>query len=312
MEVRKGHAWPLQSLLHTTAICGNSWRIQSRIFFADDLAVVIGGRIGVNYTLQCLDVERKLKQLFDNLEYYTVLAVQPINYNKTVWMWSARAVTLPKFDVYFGGNKVNRVNIFRYLGYHLTSKLGWGNMLSIIKNKVGERLRMIKSCRIEGTSSSNFRKVLFSTFVKPLFTWLCSIVPLLTAKQYDNLGHFYPSYMRKVEWNFAWTDIQFFTYSNVEPFENLCHRYWSKYKKFLSNSDDGRLLYEQSSWNLYRSLWFDKKLIIKNVYRSKRFVSFSSSIEKGLRWLEQSAEDSLPRISQTDLSLLMTFPEFFL
>ena len=73
--------------------------------FVDDLAVVIEGRIGVKYTLQCLDVERKLKQLLDYLEHYIVLAVQPINYTKTVWMWAARAVKLPKFHVYLGGKK---------------------------------------------------------------------------------------------------------------------------------------------------------------------------------------------------------------
>jgi hypothetical protein len=114
-------------------------------------------------------VERKLKQLLDNLEYYTVLAVQPINYTNTVWMWAARAVKPPMFNVYLGANKIDRVNSFRYLGYRLTSKLGWGDMLSVIKTKVRERVRMVKSCRIEGTSSPVLRKVLFSKFVKPLF-----------------------------------------------------------------------------------------------------------------------------------------------
>jgi hypothetical protein len=85
-------------------------------FFADDLAVVIGGRIGVKYPLQCLDVERKLKQLFDHLEYYTVLTVQPINYLKTAWMWSTRVVILPKFEVYIGENKIQRMNCFQIFG----------------------------------------------------------------------------------------------------------------------------------------------------------------------------------------------------
>ncbi len=194
-------------------------------FFADDLAVVIGGRIGVKYSLQCLDVERKLKQMFDNLEYYTVLAVQPINYMKTVRMWSARAVTLPKFEFFLGENKIQRVNCLRYLGYILTSRLGWNNMLSSIKMKVRERMRIVRSCRIAGTSSQDLKKVLFATFVKPLFTWICSLVPLLTSKQYDDLGHFYFSCMRKVVGNFAWSDVQFMTYSNIEPFENSCYRY---------------------------------------------------------------------------------------
>ena len=50
-------------------------------FFADDLACVMSGRIGVKYTLQCIDLEIRLKKLIDYLEFY-VLALQPINYIK--------------------------------------------------------------------------------------------------------------------------------------------------------------------------------------------------------------------------------------
>ncbi len=71
-------------------------------FFADDLACVIGGRMGVKYSSQCLDLERKLKKLFDYLKYYAVLSVQPINYNKTELLWSARAVGNPTFDISLG------------------------------------------------------------------------------------------------------------------------------------------------------------------------------------------------------------------
>jgi hypothetical protein len=100
-------------------------------------------------------------------------------------------------------------------------------MLSSIKMKIGKRMRIVESCRIAGNSLQDLRKILFATFVKSLFTWLCSLVPLLTAKQYDDLEHFYFSYIRKAERNFAWTDVQFMTYSKVEAFENLCYRYWS-------------------------------------------------------------------------------------
>jgi hypothetical protein len=48
-------------------------------FFADDLAAVIAGQIGIRYTDQCIDLERRLPSFFDHLEYYSALAVQPIN-----------------------------------------------------------------------------------------------------------------------------------------------------------------------------------------------------------------------------------------
>ncbi len=52
-------------------------------FFADDLACIVGGMIGVKYSRQCLYLEEKLKKLFDYFDFYSILAVQPINYQKT-------------------------------------------------------------------------------------------------------------------------------------------------------------------------------------------------------------------------------------
>ncbi|CAF3816667.1 unnamed protein product [Rotaria sp. Silwood1] len=61
-------------------------------FFADDLAAVLAGQIGLKFTEQCVDLERRLQKFFEQLEFYSILAVQPINYSKTQFMFSARAV----------------------------------------------------------------------------------------------------------------------------------------------------------------------------------------------------------------------------
>jgi hypothetical protein len=34
-----------------------------------------------------------------------MLSVQPINYEKTVWMWSAKTVMKPSFEIYLGEKK---------------------------------------------------------------------------------------------------------------------------------------------------------------------------------------------------------------
>jgi hypothetical protein len=51
--------------------------------FADDLAAIVTGQIGLKFSEQCLDVEKRLKLFYEHLEYYCLLTVQPINYNKT-------------------------------------------------------------------------------------------------------------------------------------------------------------------------------------------------------------------------------------
>ncbi|CAF1500132.1 unnamed protein product [Didymodactylos carnosus] len=73
----------------------------------DAHAAVLAGRIGVRYTEQCIDLERRLKLLCDQLEFYAILSVQPVNFSKTEALWSARAIGSPKFSISLGGNCIN-------------------------------------------------------------------------------------------------------------------------------------------------------------------------------------------------------------
>ncbi|CAF4331189.1 unnamed protein product [Rotaria socialis] len=64
-------------------------------FFADDLAAVLPGQIAFRFTDQCIDLERRLQSFLDQLEFYSILSVQPINYAKTQAMFWARAIVYP-------------------------------------------------------------------------------------------------------------------------------------------------------------------------------------------------------------------------
>ena len=86
-------------------------------FFADDLAAIIAGSRGMNFTSQCLDLEKKLQLFFENLEYYSNLTIQPINYSKTEAVWSARAMGSPKIEISSADNKIQWVKEIKYLGY---------------------------------------------------------------------------------------------------------------------------------------------------------------------------------------------------
>ena len=47
-------------------------------FFSDKLAAVLAGRIGEKFTEQCVDLERRLQTFLEQLEFHSILAVQPI------------------------------------------------------------------------------------------------------------------------------------------------------------------------------------------------------------------------------------------
>jgi hypothetical protein len=97
-----------------------SW--SSSHLFADDLAAVLAGRIGENFTTQCLDLERRIKFFCEQLEFYCLLTVQPINYNKTEGLWSSRAPRSSSFDINIGGNKIKWSDEFKYLGYYISPR----------------------------------------------------------------------------------------------------------------------------------------------------------------------------------------------
>ena len=78
----------------------------------------------------------------------------------------------PKFDVSFthGGETIRWVSQYKYLGYLISPKMGWGILLKDMMLKVRNRISLIRSFRLFGCSSASLRKTLFSCFVLPLFT----------------------------------------------------------------------------------------------------------------------------------------------
>jgi len=100
--------------------------------FADDLVGFIAGQIGQKFSEQCLDLEKHCKNFLNHLEYYSLLTDQPINLDKSVATFSARAIVNPRFEIHFNDTpqtKIKWIQNFKYLGYIISSKLGWGKLL---------------------------------------------------------------------------------------------------------------------------------------------------------------------------------------
>ncbi|CAF3389293.1 unnamed protein product, partial [Rotaria sp. Silwood2] len=45
-------------------------------------------------------------------------------------LWSAGAIGPPKFEICAGSNKIRWVNEFKYLGYWISPKLGFGILIN--------------------------------------------------------------------------------------------------------------------------------------------------------------------------------------
>ncbi|CAF1491701.1 unnamed protein product [Rotaria magnacalcarata] len=172
-------------------------------FFADDVAAILSGQLGVRYTRQCIDLERRVKSFLDSLEYYSCLADQPLNRAKTQAMFSARAIGSPKFNIMFDSGDDKRIcwkSEYKYHGYIISSKLGWGKLLKDVECKIRKRISLIKSFKLFGCSSPSFRKALFYSHVLPLFTWVYPVYSLFTRNQQEDFSKFYYSSLRRALW----------------------------------------------------------------------------------------------------------------
>lgn len=93
----------------------------------------------------------------------------------------------------------------------------------------------------------------------------------------------------------------FVVMTGEKTLESHYFKFWIRYKKYLSNSIDRILLYEQTNLTTLRSLWLEKEMSIAGLYSSKRFVSFATSTQRCLRWREQEGDDLVPHIPKKDL-----------
>ena len=283
-------------------------------FFADDLAAVIAGQMGLKFSDQCLDLEKRLREFFTQLEFYSILACQPINYAKTQTMFSARAVRYPNPlpEISCGGHRIEWTSSFKYLGYWLTTKLGWSNIISKTKIKTRQRTSLVNSFRCSGVSSIALRRTLFLTFVLPYFTWLFAVFPLFTETQREDLNHLYLHLLKRIRLCQYWQDNFFMAYHGERSLHDRCYSYWEKYLKKLSKLRDGYLLIEQLEVNRHRSRWRDGKLRIQCLYRSKRFVQYMDPLSKALSWLaHHGTANSIIEIPVEDLVTFKLFPESF-
>ncbi|CAM4741603.1 unnamed protein product [Rotaria magnacalcarata] len=283
-------------------------------FFADDLAAVLAGQIGIRFTDQCIDLEHRLHTFFEQLEFYAILAVQPINYSKTQAMFSARAVCYPNPlpQVYCGDHKVEWITSFKYLGYWLSTKLGWGHIINKTKLIVRQRTALVNSFRISGTSSTHLRRTLFSTFVLPYFTWLFGLFPLFTELQRTSLNHLYFTLLKRAYRCQCWEDLIFSSMYNEKHLHDYCYAYWEKYLKALGKSKDGYLLWEQSDLNDYRSKWQEGDSSIRCLRRSKKFVSHRNVLEQSITWMAtHGTSDSVIHYSYDDFLCFTRFPDSF-
>ncbi|CAF3380880.1 unnamed protein product [Rotaria socialis] len=263
--------------------------------FADDVAATMAGQMGIKYTDQCIDLEKRLASFFDNLEYYSVLSVQPINYKKTHAMWTARAVSYlnPMPILKCGEHIISWTNQFKYLGYWISTKLGWSSLINYTLLKIRQRTTLVNVCKYAGVSSNEVRRILFST-------------------QQIDLSHAYFTCLKRVYRCLQWEDFIFSILYNECSLDVRCFKYWGKYLAALGKSEDGQLLLEQIELWAHRQSWLNGHSKIMSLRKNKRLIDRNSVWAICLGWCSRhNMISSIPAIDHNDIHNFIHFPETF-
>ena len=255
---------------------------------------------------------KRIKLFCDQLEFYCLLSVQPINYSKTECLWSSRAPKNPPFNIVIDGNSIKWSKEFKYLGYFISPRLGWGKLIHKTMLKIRQRLVLINSFRFFGKSSLLLKRSLFSSFILPIFTLLYPIYPLFSDCQRSLLSHFYFTCLKRVLHGLGTNDLLFAYLFDEPSLEDRCYKYWNKYLVALSDSLDGGLIFENSCFNFFRQSWVNREFSIKGLRISKRFIDNESVFERCLKWVSSNSSlSSLPSFDIDEVQLLFSFPESF-
>lgn len=187
-----------------------------RSLFVDDLAVVLARRIGIKLTEQCTDLEWRLQIFLQNLEAYSILTIQPINYVKTKIVFSARAVSYadPLHQRQCGNQYIEWIADFKYFGYWLATKQGWRNLIRKISLNPWQHTVLIMSYKVNDSTSWYLRYAQFSMFALPYFIWLFSALFLFTDTQQNYVNHVYFTLLKRIYRCQNWPDHVFVTLYN--------------------------------------------------------------------------------------------------
>ena len=171
--------------------------------------------------------------------------------------------------------------------------------------KVRQKVGMINSVQISGSSFPWFRNALFLSYVLPRFMWLFLLVPIFTDQQQRKLNKFYLICLKGVLRGLHWQNNLFSDMYNELLLDDRCLKYWNKNLLALSNSIDRKVILEQANLNVFREAWLRKETSISGIFRSKRYINHTSLLAKCLSWCEGVASNE--SFINYDLEEIITF-----
>jgi hypothetical protein len=167
--------------------------------FADDLALLMVGSLEKKFSINIKDLEIRAKQAMIVLEKFADDMILPVNVPKTKALLIHNIVSPTLPTVEYKNQKIEFVSNFKYLGVSIACKLGWGNYISNIINKMRKINNAMKILYHNLPKKNiNIRRKIFLSCALPHFIWLFPTWFYFTEKQKEKIFTLFCSGIRLV------------------------------------------------------------------------------------------------------------------
>jgi hypothetical protein len=136
------------------------------------------------------------------LEEYANNNHQPVNKNKTEFVIYHKSVQPPKIQIHYQGQRLQKQKSFKYLGFHLDSKLSFSMMLNAQFVKLRKSYTILKYIHRAFPTFYTLKMKFFQTYTWPYLYNLASIFCVFSITSQNHLNSFYRRCLRLIYCSF--------------------------------------------------------------------------------------------------------------
>lgn len=173
------------------------------------------------------------QQVLDELDEYATQWRQPVNVSKTNYQWIHRRVTIPNIPLFISHQIIERISVFKYLGFFTDERLSFSSHVRHILSRLTQNSAMLKFVAKSNTSSLLARRTLFNAFLLPYFQQAYLLYPLLSTTAQESLEAKNRSLFRLI---FRWYDARNDEINWLPRFKNIRLRAREYLEKFVAKA----------------------------------------------------------------------------
>jgi hypothetical protein len=166
--------------------------------YVDDLAILYSPSIYLKYAKQTNEIQTRINKDMVKLGQYASNNHQPVNKNKTEFVIYHKTVQVPKIRIMYQGQLIKQQKSFKYLGFHLDSKLSFRFMLDGQLAKLRKSYAILKYIHRAFPVFFTLKMRFFQTYTWPHLYTLASIFCLFSTTSQNRVNSFYRRCLRLI------------------------------------------------------------------------------------------------------------------